>query len=131
MNNFIWSDPPSQTAFPVAKAGYGFLFAAAFTTFIFALLEFITLAIFGLLATFFICYFFRDPDRLVSRKEGVVVSPADGKIISAGGHGGQVLMVTVQHKSRTVIRLIEIVYGTALIGSRGIDPVSSAVDIDF
>jgi len=29
----------------------------------------------------FICYFFRDPDRVVPDVEGAVVSPADGKVI--------------------------------------------------
>jgi phosphatidylserine decarboxylase len=76
-----WSDPPSQTAFPVAKAGYPFVFASAFTTAIFALLGVGSLALVGLLATGFICFFFRDPDRLIPNGDGVIVSPADGKVI--------------------------------------------------
>ena len=84
MKNFVWSDPPSKLAFPIAKSGYPFIFAAAFTTAIFALLGFTFLALTGLVATFFICYFFRDPDRVVPNYSGVVVSPADGKIIFAG-----------------------------------------------
>ena len=38
MTQFNWSEPPSQTAFPVAKAGYPFIFASAFATAVFALL---------------------------------------------------------------------------------------------
>jgi phosphatidylserine decarboxylase len=84
MGNFIWSDRPSHTAFPVASAGYPFIFAAAFTTFVFALLQLTVLSLVGLAATFFICYFFRDPDRVIPNSDGAVVSPADGKIILAG-----------------------------------------------
>lgn len=76
-----WSDPPSQTAFPVAKAGYPFIYASAFATAVFALLGLAPLAVLGLLVTGFICFFFRDPDRLVPGGEGLVVSPADGKVI--------------------------------------------------
>ena len=81
MTQLNWSDPPSQTAFPVAKAGYPFIFASAFATAVFALLGVGFLAVLGLCVTGFICYFFRDPDRLVPTGEGLIVSPADGKVI--------------------------------------------------
>ncbi|MFC1815500.1 phosphatidylserine decarboxylase family protein [Thermodesulfobacteriota bacterium] len=84
MDNFFWSETPNQVAFPVAKAGYPMIFAMAFATAIFALLELTVLALLGLVITFFICYFFRDPDRVIPRKKGAVVSPADGRIISTG-----------------------------------------------
>ena len=76
-----WSDPPSQTAFPVARAGYPYIFASAFATAVFALLGVSFLAIVGLIVTGFICWFFRDPDRLVPSGEGLIVSPADGKVV--------------------------------------------------
>ncbi len=82
MNNFFWSDPPSQTAFPVAKTAYPFIFAAGFTTAVFALLGLTILSLTGLAASFFICYFFRDPDRVIPKNTGAVVSPADGKVIA-------------------------------------------------
>ena len=81
MTQASWSDPPSQTAFPIAKAGYPFIFAAVFATMVFALLDMRVLAVLGLLAATFICWFFRDPDRLVPSGEDLVVSPADGKVI--------------------------------------------------
>lgn len=84
MDKFSWSDPPSQVAFPVAKAGYPLIFASAFTTGVFALLALIVPALFCLAVTFFICYFFRDPDRVIPNNYGAVVSPADGKVIIAG-----------------------------------------------
>ena len=82
MSDFVWSEPPSKVAFPVAKAGYPIICAAAFATAVLALLEFAVLALAGLLATFFVCYFFRDPDRVIPNGDGAVVSPADGKVVS-------------------------------------------------
>jgi phosphatidylserine decarboxylase len=84
MHKFSWGDPPNQTAFPIAKAGYPFIFGAAFATLVLALLGLTLLAILGLVLTFSLCGFFRDPDRLVPEQNGIVVSPADGKVISVG-----------------------------------------------
>jgi len=81
MEKFIWPDPPGQTAFPIARPGYPFIFGAAFVTAVLAILGLKFLALVGLGATIFICYFFRDPDRIVPNIEGAVVSPADGKVI--------------------------------------------------
>ena len=84
MSNFFWSDVPSNSAFPLASAGYPFIFASVFATAVLALLGLITLSLVGLSTTFFICYFFRDPDRVIPNDSGCIVSPADGKVISAG-----------------------------------------------
>jgi phosphatidylserine decarboxylase len=81
MTQSNWSDPPSQTAFPMARAGYPFIFASAFATAVFALLGIGFLAVLGLLVSGFICWFFRDPDRLIPNGQGLIVSPADGKVI--------------------------------------------------
>ncbi len=81
-DQFSYSEPQRQTAFPIARPGYPLIFAAAFTTAVFALLGLTFLALTGLAATFFICWFFRDPDRLTPRGEGIVVSPADGRIVA-------------------------------------------------
>ena len=81
MDNYTKVEPASPYAFPIAKAGLPFVGIAAFATAVFALLGLAFLALTGLAATFFICYFFRDPDRLVPDRDGVVVSPADGKVI--------------------------------------------------
>lgn len=83
-NKYSWSDAPGQTAFPVAKPGYPFIFAAAFTTAVFALLGLTTPALLGLLVTFSICLFFRDPDRVIPMDPNAIVSPADGKVLFAG-----------------------------------------------
>lgn len=81
MDKFSRPDSPGRTAFPIDRAGIPFIGTAAFATAVFALLEIAVLALPGLLATLFICYFFRDPDRVTPVLEGGVVSPADGKVI--------------------------------------------------
>lgn len=81
MEKYFWSEPIHFTAFPIAKPGYGVIGASAFATAIFALIGFAGLSFLGLIVTFFICWFFRDPDRVVPTQEGAVVSPADGKVI--------------------------------------------------
>jgi phosphatidylserine decarboxylase len=81
MEKYFWSEPINFTAFPIAKPGYGVIGASAFATAIFALIGFTGLSFLGLVVTFFICWFFRDPDRIIPTQEGAVVSPADGKVI--------------------------------------------------
>jgi phosphatidylserine decarboxylase len=81
MENYSWSDPPGQTAFPVAKAGHPLILAAAFVTLIFALLGMTALALIGMVVVFCFCGFFRDPDRVIPDQTGGIVSPADGKVI--------------------------------------------------
>ncbi|MBU0991199.1 MAG: phosphatidylserine decarboxylase family protein [Proteobacteria bacterium] len=83
MKKFEWSDQPQQTAYPVAKAGYPFIFSAAFVTLVLALIGFKGLTFAGLLVTLFICFFFRDPDRVIPVDENGIVSPADGKVVVA------------------------------------------------
>ena len=73
MEKYNRSDPPSQTAFPVASAGYPFIFSAAFATAILALLGLTTLTLIGLGITFAIGGFFRDPDRKRQVPEGAIL----------------------------------------------------------
>ena len=82
MDPYSRTETQSQTAYPIAKAGYPFIFAAAFATAVFALLGLIVPALIGLFATGFICFFFRDPDRVIPNVENAIVSPADGKVIA-------------------------------------------------
>lgn len=81
MDKFNKSDLPSSSAFPIASAGYGFIIAGAFATVVLALLGLTTLTLIALVMTICVCGFFRDPDRIIPDEEGIVVSPADGKII--------------------------------------------------
>jgi len=81
MDPYFRADVQRQTAYPVAKAGLPFIFAAAFATAVFALLDLTALALLGLVVTGFICFFFRDPDRVTPTGADLIISPADGKVI--------------------------------------------------
>ena len=81
MNEYARVEPSSRVAFPVARAGYPIIGIAAFITAVFALLSLTLPALLGVAATLFICYFFRDPDRVIPEQADAVVSPADGKVI--------------------------------------------------
>ena len=81
MNSFSWPEKPGMTAFPIARPGVPFIVAAAFTTFILAITGFTFFSLMSLFLTLFICFFFRDPDRLIQETAGAISSPADGKVI--------------------------------------------------
>jgi phosphatidylserine decarboxylase len=82
--SYSFADKPAFSAFPIARPGYPYIFAAAFVTAVFALLGLIFPALLCLGLTIFICAFFRDPDRLVPQDENTLVAPADGRIVYAG-----------------------------------------------
>ena len=67
---------------PVAREGYPFIAVSAFATLIIAIIGYELPALTGLLLTCFVLYFFRDPERISPDEEDVVVSPADGKVLS-------------------------------------------------
>jgi phosphatidylserine decarboxylase len=69
---------------PVAREGLPFIYLFAFVTLIFALLDWRCLASIGLALSLFTAYFFRDPSRHTPIEEGVVIAPADGKIVFCG-----------------------------------------------
>ncbi len=66
---------------PVAKEGVPFIFLAGLATIVFALLKWEIAAVAALAVTAFVLYFFRDPERVVPEESGLVVAPADGKVI--------------------------------------------------
>jgi len=63
------------------RAGYPFIAAAAGVTVAGLFLGY-GLASAGLMATGFCLYFFRDPDRVAPSRPGLVVSAADGRVVS-------------------------------------------------
>ncbi|MGD9331363.1 MAG: phosphatidylserine decarboxylase family protein [Desulfobacterales bacterium] len=101
MSRYVWAEPPSQTAFPIARPGLPFIGAASFITAVFALLGMQWPALAGLVATLCICAFFRDPDRVIPADEGAVVAPADGKVIvcrkvaSSDYYDGECLQISI------------------------------------
>jgi phosphatidylserine decarboxylase len=72
-------DTIRKTITPIHKEGYIFIAIAAIATLVLGNLW----GPFGWIGTFitlWICYFFRDPVRITPQREGLVVSPADGRI---------------------------------------------------
>jgi len=69
---------------PIAVEGYPFIAVAGVATLVFTLLLWKVLAVVALFLTFFITYFFRNPERTVPQDENAVVAPADGVIIYLG-----------------------------------------------
>lgn len=68
---------------PINRAGWPFIAIAAGVA---VVLGFLWEPLFwiGLLLTLFCVYFFRDPNRVVPQRQGLVVSPADGHVTSVG-----------------------------------------------
>lgn len=72
----------------IAPEGIPFLLGAAALAAVlsFAWPKTLPAALFGVLLTVFMGWFFRDPDRTPPSHPGAVISPADGKIVYAGDH---------------------------------------------
>lgn len=66
---------------PIHNEGYKFIAIAAVLTLIFFLI-WNPLGWIGVILTVFVAYFFRDPARTTPLREGLVIAPADGEIVS-------------------------------------------------
>ncbi len=76
MNNFIKTlDLP-----PIHPAGWPFIIIAAVIWVLLTLLLDIGGFFVGLIMTAWVAYFFRDPERITPTGEGLIISPADGKV---------------------------------------------------
>lgn len=65
----------------IASEAYPFLIPLAVLLVVFYFLKWNWLLGITLVLTLFVAYFFRNPERVIPTGEGVVVSPADGKVI--------------------------------------------------
>ncbi len=65
----------------IVREGYPFIFPLAIVTLVFAYAGLFWTAFFFFLITFFVTWFFRNPARRVPAGEGIVVSPADGRVL--------------------------------------------------
>jgi len=65
----------------IAPEGLPFIIPLCIATILAASLGFDAMAMIALAFTFFVTWFFRNPERKISVQQGVIVSPADGKII--------------------------------------------------
>jgi len=66
---------------PVASEGWPFIIPLAIVTALLFAFGWKNTAYVSLVLTLFVLFFFRDPERTVPEGKGVVVSPADGKVI--------------------------------------------------
>ncbi|OGQ23056.1 MAG: phosphatidylserine decarboxylase [Deltaproteobacteria bacterium RIFCSPLOWO2_02_FULL_44_10] len=66
----------------IAAEGFPFLVITLLLSLLAALFGSLFLACFFLLLTLGIALFFRNPERVISQEKGVIVSPADGRILS-------------------------------------------------
>jgi phosphatidylserine decarboxylase len=64
---------------PIHKEGYPFILIALIATVVLALL-WSPFGWIGTILTVWVCYFFRDPPRVTPIRDGLVVSPADGRV---------------------------------------------------
>jgi len=73
----------------VAEEGYPIIFSAGVAAAISFAVGWIAIACILLLLTISIAAFFRDPERVSPKGEGLIVSPADGKVVSIAALNGE------------------------------------------
>lgn len=72
----------NRSIIPLAKEGFPLIGLSTLFTLISALFHLGVLTFFLLILTTLLVNFFRDPDRIIPTDDGLVVSPADGKVIA-------------------------------------------------
>ncbi len=73
-------DSVTSTLVPVHREGWRFVAIAAAATLVLFWFDLETLAWLAALATAWCAYFFRDPERVTPVRDGLVISPADGRV---------------------------------------------------
>lgn len=71
----------------IAREGYPFIIFSLVITAVVAFLGICWLLVLAVLVSFFIVWFFRNPERCFPEEEKVVISPADGKVIKVENVG--------------------------------------------
>ncbi|MCI5164742.1 MAG: phosphatidylserine decarboxylase family protein [Candidatus Electrothrix sp. GM3_4] len=71
-----------KSEIPIAREGLPFILFCAFATLICAVFSYTIAAFLGLVATFFVTWFFRDPSRILPSDKNAIICPADGKVIA-------------------------------------------------
>jgi len=78
MDNSKW---PARAVLPVAQPGLKFIFITILIAGMLFYFEWIVFAWIVFAVTLFVCWFFRDPDRVIPEEEKSLISPADGRVI--------------------------------------------------
>jgi phosphatidylserine decarboxylase len=73
-----------KNQWPIAKEGFLFLIPSALLTIFLGGIGWKILTLLGILLTFFIAFFFRNPKRKIPSLQNIILSPADGRIIHLG-----------------------------------------------
>ncbi|MCI5147831.1 MAG: phosphatidylserine decarboxylase family protein [Candidatus Electrothrix sp. MAN1_4] len=71
-----------KTDIPIAREGVPFILFSGFATLTCAILGLTPVALLGLVVTFFVTWFFRDPSRILPPDKDALICPADGKVIA-------------------------------------------------
>lgn len=66
----------------IAREGYPLIAVAAFAAIVAFVLGWTAIGILLAICTLAVAAFFRDPERIIPSGEGIIVSPADGKVVS-------------------------------------------------
>ncbi len=74
---------PEKADFPVAKPGFKYVGVVLALTVLFFLLGWKIAGILSLGVTLYVCWFFRDPDRIPPGDQNAFISPADGVVVKA------------------------------------------------
>lgn len=108
---------------PIHKEGYKFIIIFALAAIILSLIN-DTLGLFGLVATLWCIYFFRDPERIIPDQENAVVSPADGVITKIEENVNAPAELEIKNKKFTKISVFLNVFNVHVNRS----PVSGSVE---
>lgn len=81
MNQDGASLPEKSSSVPLAREGYPLILGSIGATVLFYLLGWSYVALIALLVVVFVLQFFRDPERVIPGDAGIILSPADGRVI--------------------------------------------------
>jgi len=102
---------------PIAAPGYRFILAGIIITLLGLWMGGLVL-ILGLVATGFFTFFFRDPDRSVPIAAGLVVSPADGRIIALEQQREEVFLQQPAQKLSIFMNVFDVHVNRAPVAGR-------------